>query len=203
MTVKPYPVAIVQESAEKAIDRRINLLERLAGTHCGRRDDTATPWQEVGTRMVHQNVEQRSLFSNTGSKYEITDFSEATDTAERKETLVIHGSDGSDVKAETIEPTPKLIATKLEIEKLQLTITQEKVRIKAMTSTMVELKKRVEFLKSKNRLVLRRNGEMLQRSRVSQNLSSDAKKSLVESAPNKFIGIAVKVENTVHEPCEK
>lgn len=108
----------------------------------GRQNGTTTSITKHGSRMVHQNVVQSSMFSGVGSEYDATHLPQANDAAGRKEVTVSHGSSGLGARTETNKLAPKLDATKLEIEKLQLTLTQTEVTPKAMTSTMVALETR-------------------------------------------------------------
>lgn len=75
---------------------------------------------------------------------------------------------------------------------------KREVTIKPMTSTMVALKKRVELCESENRLRQQTGKNIFQLLLLLQKISSGLKKSLVDSVPNKFIWIVVKVENAIH-----
>lgn len=71
-----------------------------------------------------------------------------------------------------------------------------------MTSTIQASEQRVEFYESKERLLQQANEEILQRSMLLQKIQC-TKSSLVGGLPKKFIGIAVRPEDTIHKWCEK
>lgn len=72
-----------------------------------------------------------------------------------------------------------------------------------MTITVVSLENRVELLQSENRLLPQTKENIPQRSRLSPKIPGAAEKSLVKSIPNKFIKIAVKVEDAINTYCKK
>lgn len=94
---------------------------------------------------------------------------------------------------------PKLNAANLEIEELRVKMIQQNVTMTAMTKVIVELKKRADCLENEKELLLKTNEEVLQRSRLSKMLASEAKKSLVDILPNEVFGVAGKIENAIHK----
>lgn len=102
-----------------------------------------------------------------------------------------------EVSAENIQLASKFDAVELEIEKLRLTLTQKEVTVKARVTTTVEPQKQVKSLESKNGLLLQTDVKFLYCLRLVKKILSGAKKSLVGSAPNKFNGIALKLEVAV------
>lgn len=70
-----------------------------------------------------------------------------------------------------------------------------------MNSTIVALEERVGSLKSQNKVLLQTNEETLQRSRLSKKYFGCWKKSFVDSVPNEYIEIAVKVDDTIQNWC--
>lgn len=70
-------------------------------------------------------------------------------------------------------------------------------------STKVALEILIDSLERKNRLLLHANHEILHRLQLSQKFSSVTKKSIVDSVHHKFIEIAVKVQDVMHDWCEK
>lgn len=88
--------------------------------------------EDTGTDMVHRSVEQRNLFSNAESEYDGMDLSEASDAVGRNTTLVFRGRRGSDASSDNIQIASKLNNTKLEIEKLRWTHTQNKATTMAI-----------------------------------------------------------------------
>lgn len=157
------------------------------------------PPQDTGTRVLLQDVKRLIIFSDEMPGFDVTDLLQADNAAERKETPVSRGCGGSDARVQNIQLASKPNAYKLKIEKLWLSLTQKEVTAKTMSSKIAALNKRKESLESENRLWLRANEEILQRLRLSQNISIVAKKSLVGSAPNEFIVIAVEVVDAIRK----
>lgn len=89
-------MAAIQEGAEEAVNGGCVLFDRLAGTHGSRRDCKSTPITRHGSRMFHQNVGQRRMFSDAGPEYYVIDLSKGNDATERKEALVSHDHGGSE-----------------------------------------------------------------------------------------------------------
>lgn len=70
---------------------------------------------------------------------------------------------------------------------------EERSSYEGYNGKVLELKKRVECVKTEKLMLLHTNKELLQRLRLTRNCSSGEKETLVHSVPNKFIGISVKV----------
>lgn len=115
------------------------------------------------------------------------------------------GRCGSNAGGKDFIPALNLNATNLNIEELWLTFTQKEVTVKAATSTIVALEKLVECCGTENAFafLMQRNEELHQLSWLLQKIASGAQKSLIDSVPNKFNGIDVKVEDAFYRWCEK
>lgn len=136
---KRYPVAVIQKGAGGMVDGGSFgsgvELEHVTGRYNG----TTAPTPNMRSWMVHSNIEQRSLFSDAGSEHVVTDLSQASDAAERKEVLTSRGRSGTDTRVENIQLACKLTDVSLENEKLWLTLTQKERSVKAMYSTLITL----------------------------------------------------------------
>lgn len=78
---------------------------------------------------------------------------------------------------------------------------QKEVVMKAINRTIVELQKRLECFKTEKVFLLQKNEEVFQGPSLMRIHSSERKKSLVKSEPEKIIGIALGVEETSHKWC--
>lgn len=74
--------------------------------------------QEMGSRLLLENVEDCNFVSNAGSKYEAMESPYIHEVAGRQPSLASRGNSSSDIRAEIILLASKLKAAKLVIEEL-------------------------------------------------------------------------------------
>lgn len=72
--------------------------------------------QNMGSRIVQQNIEQCSLFSNTWSEHDATNVSLAINGAGGNEALTSRGRSSAHINAENIRIAFKLNAITLDVE---------------------------------------------------------------------------------------
>lgn len=75
---------------------------------------------------------------------------------------------------------------------------QKKEEVKAMTKAIVELKEPVKSLETEKNLLWQTNKGMLQQSSSTRVHRRREKKTMINSLPNAFIGIAVQEEDAIH-----
>lgn len=92
---------------------------------------------------------------------------------------------------------------KPEIEELRLKMVHKDVAKNAVKKTMMELDEQVECVETEKLMLLKTNKKVLQRSSSTKNRRSVESKTLVDSLPDQFTGVAVKVENWIRRCCNE
>lgn len=85
--------------------------------------------------------------------------------------------------------------SKGENEEARITVLQKEEELKAMTEPILQLENRIESLETKEGFLLQKNEKMLQQSCSTMCHQRAEKGTLMTSVPNKFIAIAMQVED--------